>query len=183
MAQCIYTGQFWNKNATFKKSMLEARLQKRLRRLHITSFSEYCSYILSKEGIKTELINVINVITTNKTDFFREPAYFEYLTEIILPTLIKRNGFIHREIKVWSAGCSSGEEPYTIYIVLNEYGRRNKKFRFSLLSTADIATIVLEKATLAIYPMEKIDIIPYELKKKYFLRSKDRHNNMVRLKP
>ncbi|MBN1697253.1 MAG: protein-glutamate O-methyltransferase [Spirochaetales bacterium] len=165
-----------------KKTMLEARLQKRLRKLQITSFREYCSYLFSPEGMNKELIHMINVITTNKTDFFREPAHFDYLIDTAIPELKKNKNPHKNEIRIWSAGCSSGEEPYTICIVLTEYAEKICDARFSILAT-DIATTVLEKAAIAVYPMHRIEIIPYQLKKKYFLRSKDKNANLVRLKP
>ena len=84
--------------------------------------------------------------------------------------------------KVWSAGCSSGEEPYTISIMLNEFQRLNPTFNFEILGT-DISANVLEKASKGIYPLDKTEIIPMEIKKKYFLKSKDKQTPTVRVKP
>ncbi|MGK7397117.1 MAG: CheR family methyltransferase [Candidatus Cyclobacteriaceae bacterium M3_2C_046] len=158
-----------------KKTMLQCRLQKRLRELNMSSFSDYCDYIFSEEGQKTELIHMIDVVTTNKTDFFREPAHFDYLTQYVLPEMINK-----RSIKIWSAGCSSGEEPYTLGIVLSEFNRNHEKLDFSIFGT-DISHRILQKAHQAIYPEDRIANIPIDLKKRYFLRSKDPSNRVVKL--
>ena len=91
-----------------KKSILESRLQKRLRSMGHGSFDEYCSYLFSPEGVANELVNMIDVVTTNKTDFFREPQHFEYLLEHAVPTLVSQQGSgMRRPLAVWSAACSS----------------------------------------------------------------------------
>ena len=156
-----------------KRTMLEARLQKRLRKLDLTSFSGYCDYLFSPNGIKEELTDMINQVTTNKTDFFREPAHFDYLRRKVLPELSRSRS----TIAAWSAGCSSGEEPYTLAMVLKEFG-----CNFTILGT-DISTKVLDKAKLAVYDEERIDPISPELKKKYLLASKDRIKRLYRIVP
>ncbi len=166
-----------------KKIMLEARLQKRLRALSLRSFHDYIEYVFSSEGTRQELIQLIDLVTTNKTDFFREPAHFEYLVNSALPDLINRKQAGARTVlKVWSAGCSTGEEPYTLAIVLNEFAEKNAGFHFSILAT-DISTRVLEKARTAIYEVEKVEPVPLNLKKKYLMKSKERDKNLVRVKP
>ncbi|MRR55505.1 MAG: chemotaxis protein CheR [Deltaproteobacteria bacterium] len=163
-----------------KKLMLESRLQKRLKHLGIGTFQEYYDYLVSKQGLRDELVSMIDVVTTNKTDFFREAAHFTYLTESVLPRIPKieqQNG-----IKVWSAGCSSGEEPYTLAMTLSEFARNNLGFRYSILAT-DICTEVLKSAHRGIYDEEKIAPIPQLLKKRYLLRSKDRSRCIVRVCP
>ncbi|HEX8949187.1 MAG TPA: protein-glutamate O-methyltransferase [Dissulfurispiraceae bacterium] len=166
-----------------KKTMLEARLLKRLRKLGIRSFAEYCDYVLSPEGAENELVHMIDVVTTNKTDFFREPVHFEYLTRTALPELIKKSGAgISKNFVIWSAGCSSGEEPYSLAIALSEFAGRYPGFRFTVLAT-DISTRMLEKAKTGIYEEERADPVPMQLKCKYFLRSKDRSKGLVRIVP
>ena len=157
-----------------KRTMLEARLQKRLKMLGLPSFSTYCDYLFSREGMEEELIQMIDVVTTNKTDFFREPAHFEYLSQKAVPELLRKDGQ-RRVVSVWSAGCSSGEEPYTLAMVLKEFG-----CKFLILAT-DISTRVLEKAKLAIYEEEKVLPVPQELKRKYLLKSKDPHKKVYRI--
>ena len=162
-----------------KKVMLQSRLQKRLRQLKITSFKEYADYVFSDMGQKNEIIHMLDVVSTNKTDFFRESVHFEYLTQAVLPDFIE-NQKLNYNLKVWSAGCSSGEEPYTIAIVLNEFKKKNLKFNFSILGT-DISTQILQNAATAVYKEERIANIPIELKKDYFLKNKDREKKTVRV--
>lgn len=163
-----------------KKTMLEARLQKRLRNLGMDSFRAYCDFLLSPEGIKNELVPMIDVVTTNKTDFFREPVHFDFLNKNIL-VKIGVSG-ISRKLRVWSAGCSSGEEPYTLAMILQDFAEKRYGFDFSILAT-DICTTVLEKAALGIYQIEDVDPVPLELKRKYLLKSRDRSKGMVRIAP
>lgn len=167
-----------------KKIMLEARLQKRVRALGLRTFSEYCDFLLSRHGIETELVHMIDAVTTNKTDFFREPAHFTYLTQTVLPELIRLHGAgARRELAIWSAGCSTGEEPYTLSIVLSEFARRlDSAFSFFILAT-DISTRVLGTAQKGIYEEEKIQPIPIEQRKKYLLKSRDRSSRLVRIVP
>ncbi len=163
-----------------KKNMLESRLQKRLRGLGMLSFRSYYDFLVSPEGARNELVNMIDVVTTNKTDFFREPVHFTYLDEKVLPEMV-RKGFGDR-LRLWSAGCSSGEEPYTLAMVISEYGRNVHPCRFSILAT-DICTTVLEKAKTGIYEEEKIAPVPFEMRKQYLLRSRDRDRGVVRIAP
>lgn len=166
-----------------KRTMLEARLQKRLRTLGMDSFSDYSKYIFSPEGERNEMVHMVNMITTNKTDFFREPQHFTVLVEKVLPEL--ENNFnigFRRPLKLWSAGCSSGEEPYTLAMVLSEYAEKKPGFKFEILGS-DISTKVLDAAAMAIYNESKVEPVPLALKKKYLLRSKDRDKTEVRIVP
>ena len=166
-----------------KKTMLEARLQKRLKALQLSSFEEYSQYVFSPEGHRTELVHLIDVVTTNKTDFFREPTHFEYLTNVALPSLIEaRCCSPSTPIRIWSAGCSSGEEPYTLAMVLAEFAVSRPEFRFSILAS-DISTRILETARTGIYPEDRVSCVPPNLQKKYILRSKDRSLRLVRICP
>jgi chemotaxis protein methyltransferase CheR len=165
-----------------KKTMLEARLQKRLRAIGCHSFTDYCDYLMSPQGIEQELIPMIDLVTTNKTDFFREPDHFTHLTGKILPAWCNEVGRGSRKLSVWSAGCSSGEEPYTLAMLLCEFAENNPGFSFQILAT-DISTRVLEKARTGIYDEERVEPVPMPLKKKYLLRSKDRNSGLVRVAP
>lgn len=164
-----------------KRVMLQSRLQKRLRELNMTNFKEYCEYVFSREGLNNEIIHMLDVVSTNKTDFFREPVHFEFLQDVVLPEFVGQRS-LGRTIKVWSAGCSSGEEPYTIAIVLAEFAEQNLGFDFSILGT-DISTQILQKAIDAVYKEDRVAIIPLELKRKHLLRSKDRNNPTVKIGP
>lgn len=162
-----------------KRVMLQSRLQKRLRELNMTTFKDYIDYVFSKDGLNGEIIHMLDVVSTNKTDFFREPVHFDFLSNTVLPEFVQqRTG--SRTIKVWSAGCSSGEEPYTISIVMADFAEKNPGFDFSIIGT-DISTQILQKAVDAVYKEERVTIIPLETKRKYFLRSKDRVNPTVKV--
>jgi len=166
-----------------KRTMLEARLGKRLRSLGLHSFGEYCDYLFSREGMGQELVIMIDLVTTNKTDFFREPAHFDYMLLKLLPEWARNgNNLPERKLKVWSAGCSTGEEPYTLAMVLNEFALECPGFDYSVLAT-DISTRVLETAMRAVYEEEKIEPVPQPLKRKYLLRSKERNCGLVRIAP
>jgi chemotaxis protein methyltransferase CheR len=164
-----------------KKTMLEARLQKRLRSLGLKNFKDYEKLLFSQDAGVKELPLMINVVTTNKTEFFREPVHFEYLAREALPELIGVKRVGERAIRLWSAGCSSGEEPYTIAMVLNEFSDGNVA-GYSILAT-DISSAVLEKARLGIYYEESISPVPQVFRQKYFLKSRDRIKKLVRVVP
>ncbi len=166
-----------------KKIMVEARLRKRLRDLNMHSYSDYCNLLFSQNGNEEEITHMVDVITTNKTDFFREPKQFTFLTETALPEFANNDGIgIQRPLKAWSAGCSTGEEPYTLSIVLSEYGQNHSRYSYNILAT-DISTRVLEKAASGIYDEEKIYPIPRDLLQKYFLKSKNKEKKLVRVIP
>lgn len=164
-----------------KRIMLQSRLQKRLRELQMDSFKEYTEYLLSERGKQEELIHMLDVVSTNKTDFFREPVHFDFLRETVLPLHYEETS--GRAIKIWSAACSSGEEPYTIAMTIAEYCRSVGQQRdYSILGT-DISTKVLKMAMNAVYKMDRVEGIPIEILHRYFLRSKDRENPTVRIVP
>lgn len=166
-----------------KRVMLEARLQKRIRLLGLPTLREYCDYLFSEQGGPEELAHFIDAVTTNKTDFFREPAHFHFLEQVALPAFLHENeGRPRRLYSVWSAGCSSGEEPYTIAMVLADFATRHPGFRYSILGT-DISGRVLEKARLAIYEKDLAAPVPFFLKQKYLLQSRDRKKGLTRVAP
>lgn len=166
-----------------KKIMLEARLNKRLKACGFRTFDDYADFVFSAEGREKELVSLIDVVTTNKTDFFREPQHFEFLVKVAIPSLIdSREAGFKNPFKIWSAGCSSGEEPYTMSMVLSEFAATRPGFQSSILAT-DISTAVLAKAKNAIYTEDNVDTIPLNLKKKYLLKSKDRDKQIVRIAP
>jgi len=166
-----------------KKIMLEARLHKRIKALGLGTFEEYGNHVFSAAGQRDELVHLIDAVTTNKTDFFREPGHFDYLAKSAIPTLIESRGAgIKAPFKIWSAGCSTGEEPYTMSMVLSEFAESWTGFNFSILAT-DISTDVLAKARHAIYPEDRVDGIPLHLKRKHLLKSRDKSKPLVRIMP
>ncbi|MGC9195930.1 MAG: CheR family methyltransferase [Syntrophobacteraceae bacterium] len=166
-----------------KKTMIEGRIRKRLRALGIDSFHKYCEFLFSPAGMKSECVDLIDVVTTNKTDFFREPDHFDYLSQTVLPQLMLsiRPGAA-KKINVWSAACSTGEEAYTLAMVLSEFARTCPVLDFSILAT-DISTMVLEKARLGIYDHDRVIPVPMMLRKKYLLKSRKKESALVRIAP
>jgi chemotaxis protein methyltransferase CheR len=164
-----------------KRTMLEIRLKRRLRSLEFSSYSEYCNYLFAPLTRDRELVHLIDAVTTNKTDFFREPDHFDYLTAKALPALEAQHGVSRRSL-VWSAGCSTGEEPYTLAMVLSEYALGRPGFGFSVLAT-DISTEVLDKARSGIFKSEVVRPVPQSLRKKYLMRSRDPSSEMCRIVP
>jgi chemotaxis protein methyltransferase CheR len=166
-----------------KRIMLESRLQKRLRRFGFDNYKQYVDFVFSDEGRESELINMIDAVTTNKTDFFREAEHFDYLVGKIVPAAEGRDGAgIARPFTVWSAGCSTGEEPYTIAMVLEERRALDPRFSYRIFAS-DLSTQVLDKAKEAVYEDSKVAVVPMSFKKKYMLRSKDKDKGLVRIKP
>ncbi len=164
-----------------KRTMLELRIKRRLRSLNLDSFGQYCDYLFGPHGEKEELVHLLDVVSTNKTDFFREPEHFVFLAQKAIPELMSRNAS-GRPLWVWSAGCSTGEEPYTLAIVLKEWEETHRGFHFRVLAT-DLSTTVLAKAARGVFTGEVVRPVPAELQRKYFMRSRDRDSKTVRIVP
>ncbi len=162
-----------------KKPLLEARLKKRLFKLGLASFSEYSAFLFSPSGKERELCHFTDAITTNKTDFFRESPHFDYLTEKAIPEIISDQG---THLNVWSAACSTGEEPYTLAMVLSEFRDENPHLDLSFhINATDISGRVLKIAENAIYDEASIEPVPMGLRKKYLLRSLNPEKRLVRI--
>ena len=165
-----------------KRLMMQSRLTSRLKALHLDSFKQYIDYVFSgKDTDNHEIIMMIDAMTTNLTEFFREPQHFDYMRSVVLPEYAAQG---RGKIKIWSAGCSTGQEPYTLSMVMSEFIRQNPTSSirdYSVLAT-DISTKVLDKAASAIYPMDAVKGIPKQTMHQYFLKGKDPHNPSVRLK-
>ncbi len=166
-----------------KRTMLQSRLQKRLRMLNLKSFEDYYTFVFSEEGRAQEGHHLLDAVTTNKTDFFREPRHYDVLVEKVLPELLQRSGIgLRRPLKMWSAGCSTGAEPYTLSMVLSDFAAPLEGFCFQILAT-DISTRVLQIGHAGIYEERDVVPIPLATKKKYLLRSKDRNRPRIRIIP
>ncbi len=159
------------KLSPLKKTMLTARLNRRLKACKITTFAEYYNYLTSPAGEANELVFMINEVSTNKTDFFREPDHFTFLTSHLLPKLSQKKRIPGSKFKVWSAGCSSGEEPYTLAMVLAAYQKDNPWLDFSITAT-DISTKVLEIAQKGIYNDDRLLTVSALYRTKYMMRGK-----------
>jgi chemotaxis protein methyltransferase CheR len=175
----LVEGELGIKMPPAKRTLLESRLQKRLRALNLASYAEYCDMLFNKGGMKDELVHMLDLVTTNKTDFFREAHHFEFLADFALERMISAS---RPKVSIWSAGCSTGEEPYTLAMVMSEYARSRSGFDYSITAT-DISTRVLEAASKGIYQEDRITPVPAELRKKYFLRSRDASKALVRVVP
>jgi chemotaxis protein methyltransferase CheR len=162
-----------------KLTMLGSRLIRRVEPAGFKSFDAYEKHLRSPDG-KTELRHFYDVVTTNKTDFFREPQHFRYLSQHALPTLQDERGGGGWNCRVWCAGCSSGEEVYTLAIVLSEYERTHPGFSFTI-TASDISSQVLQRAVSATYPESLIEPIPLDLRARYLLRDKAR--GLIRVAP
>lgn len=164
-----------------KQVMLEARLRKRLRALGLESFSQYIPRVIGSRRDEAEVIKLIDAVTTNKTDFFREPQHFAYLTRDVLPERLRRGASPSDPFVVWCAASSTGEEPYTLAIVLSEYAAQ-QPLNWRVVAT-DISTSVLARAQRAVYSESSIAALPASLRRRYFLRSRERDEQLVRVKP
>lgn len=155
-----------------KKNMLISRLLKRLKAVRMKSFSEYYAYLTTAEGRRSELCHAIDMVSTNKTEFFREPSHFQFLKNHVLRELVSiRLGQGKKDIDVWSAGCSSGEEPYTIGMVLQDFLRSQPGFNFAIVAT-DISHRILDKARYAVYSEADVQALPAEYIGRYLLRGR-----------
>lgn len=157
-----------------KKNMIYGRLARRLRRLNIGTFREYCE--LLNEGDPEENVEFVNSITTNLTSFFRENHHFEHLKNVVLPALIKKNANT-RKIRIWSAGCSTGEEPYSISMVVKSVAALSN-WDVKVLAT-DLDSNVVDKAKSAIYSAERAENIPQQYKT-YFSIDKSREKVLIK---
>jgi len=147
-----------------KKILIANRLRRRLIEHHLESYEDYYKFITTSLEGRKEFTNFINAISTNETYFFRGENHFDVLKEIILPELFMKR----RQIKIWSAGCSTGEEPYTICIVLLEAMKRYKwNGNISIIAT-DISTEVLRKAQSGIYYGRTLKFVTEDIINKYF---------------
>jgi chemotaxis protein methyltransferase CheR len=160
-----------------KATLLECRLQRRLRALGLSSIGEYQAHLRTHAHELTELIDAV---TTNKTDFYREPAHFEFLMNVALPALTQTPRL--RQLKVWCAGCSSGEEPYSLAMALSEHARSLPMLDFRILAT-DISTRVLAQAKQGIYEQAQVEALPAAWRQRYVAPGKDKARKLARVRP
>ncbi|MHA6297036.1 CheR family methyltransferase [Devosia sp. CAU 1758] len=154
-----------------KRLMVEGRLRRRLRHLQLETFADYGDLLFRHNGLERELPFLINAVTTNKTDFFREPEHFECMEKVLVPALLSARGERAPLLKVWSAASSTGAEPYTIAMVLADMAAARRDFRFAVLGT-DISTDVLETGRRAIYPAELVAPVPPGMQSRHLLHAR-----------
>lgn len=177
----IYNKSGINLNPT-KRSLLQTRLMKRLRQTNCESFSRYYTYIINDASGK-ELIIMLNAISTNLTKFFREEDHFSFLSDTALPELIEKNRKnVERRIRAWSAGCSSGEEAYSIGMTILRHIENPLLWNIKILAT-DISTDILEKAAEGLYGEEKISDVPKDILSDFFFKGIDKYKGCYKVKP
>jgi len=165
-----------------KRTLVESRLSKRLRALGFDDFRDYLDYTLEDSDGTLEKLQLIDVLTTNKTSFYRESDHFDYMVNHAVPAITEDTKSGRKEISLWSAGCSTGEEAYTISIELNELATQKNNIAFNILAT-DISHTCLSKASRGIYTERQAESIPVELRKKYLLRSRNTDKALVQMGP
>ena len=162
-----------------KRDLVYGRLARRLRKLKFDNFDQYCK--LLKDSPEEEMVDFVNSITTNLTSFYREAHHFEYLSNTVLKYL-QETRRAEKRIRIWSAGCSTGEEPYTIAMTLRESIPNIDSWDVKILAT-DIDTNVLAKASAGIYQKDKMTGVSDERFKKWFLKPSSDDSNEVKVSP
>lgn len=157
-----------------KINMVYSRLARRLRQLNMDSFQDYINML--KEGNDAELVEFTNALTTNLTSFFREKHHFDFLAKKVIPDLLKTR--TNRRIRIWSAGCSTGEEPYTLAMVLSECIPNIKTWDVKILAT-DLDSNVVQKGKNGCYDAERINGITRERQKKWFHPDPSNKDNVI----
>lgn len=160
-----------------KRELCYGRLVRRLRCLHLDGFDAYCDLIT--QGGEGELVHFVNAITTNQTAFFREPHHFEYLAQTVLPELYQKD-HARRRLRIWSAGCSSGEEPYSIAMVASEALPPGERWDVKVLAT-DIDSNVLTRAVAGVYEAERVAGISDTRLQRWFVRGTGRNTGLVKV--
>jgi chemotaxis protein methyltransferase CheR len=161
-----------------KRTMLEGRLRRRLRHTGYASFDDYCDYLFKEDGLEAESVYLIDAVTTNKTDFFREPRHFDYMASHVLPEL-KAAGT--RRIRAWSAACSSGAEPYTMAMVMQKFADAEGGPDYQILGT-DLSTDMLETALRGVYPNEMLTPVPADMRR-WVMDARDGRRREGRIHP
>ncbi|BBP45568.1 chemotaxis protein methyltransferase [Thiosulfatimonas sediminis] len=160
-----------------KKNLVYNRLAKRIRFLEQESFKEYIDYV-EQQG-EQEFVHLINAITTNLTFFFRENHHFEYLAETVIPSLVKKNQ-ASRKIRIWSAGCSTGEEPYSIAIVLKENVPAG--WDAKVIAT-DLDSNVVATGQEGVYKIDRLKGMSDARKKRWFMKGTGAREGYAKVKP
>ena len=165
-----------------KKTLVEGRLRRRTKALGLAGLNEYCDALFDRGDAGDELIHLIDAITTNKTDFFREEDHFNFLLDTALPQLAAAGCGMRRPLKIWSAACSIGAEPYSLAMVAHHFAGLQRGFRYSILAT-DICTEVLQRAVQGIFPADMAKPIPGQFRQRYLMRAKNKAAGLVRIVP
>jgi chemotaxis protein methyltransferase CheR len=166
-----------------KRQLVCSRLGKRLRYYGYSTFSQYYEHLAQQDPEGQELLRMINAITTNKTDFFREAHHFDFLRSGLLPAMLTEAGVGGaRRLRIWSAGCSSGEEPYSIAVTVLEGLPRPWAWDVRILAS-DIDTEMLAKGREGVYTEDRLSTVPTDMRERYFLRGRGTREGLVCVRP
>ena len=159
-----------------KRTMVYSRIARRIRQCGVSDFAEYCS--LLKAGDESELVSFTNAITTNLTSFFREPHHFEYLAKTVLPELEKNK--TNKRLRIWSAGCSSGEEPYSIAMTIMDHFKGRADWDIKILAS-DLDYEMVERASKGVYKEERVTGLDKKHLRNYVKKGKGKLEGMVKM--
>lgn len=166
-----------------KRPLVCSRLGRRLKALRLANYRDYIQYLKASNNKQEELQNLVNCLTTNKTDFFRERHHFHYLRDVVFPELenrARRSG--SRSLRIWSSACSEGDEPYSIAMTVMEHLPNYKTWDIEILAS-DVNTQVLDTAQRGVYPIEKLSTLEESWKRKYLLRGNGNQQGKVMIRP
>jgi len=161
-----------------KQDMVYGRLTRRLRALDLPNFDSYLKIIEQED--EEELIHLVNAITTNLTSFFREEHHFGYLKNTVFPSLLEKNAATRR-IRIWSAGCSTGEEPYSIAMTVREFFSDYHDWDVKIIAT-DLDSNVVAKAESGVYDKARVDGVSPEYKQRWMKRGRGDKSDLVKMK-
>lgn len=160
-----------------KQDMVYGRLSRRLRKLGIPDVKSYLQLVKKKNS--DELINFVNALTTNLTSFFREPHHFEYLKSDVFPTLLQSNAAT-KKIRIWSAGCSTGEEPYSIAMTTLDFFSSHPGWDVKIIAT-DLDSNVVDTGKQGVYPLSRIEGVSSNHKKRWIKRGKGDKSDLIKM--
>ncbi len=178
----LVSSKFGIKLPLDKKIMFQSRLQPRLKELGMESFELYCNYVFQRENINQELTPLIDLVSTNKTEFFREKQHFDLIKHKLMPEMFEKVSNVQNQfLRCWSAGCSSGQEAYSLAMTFEDYKLTSERFfDYHILGT-DVSESMLDTANSGIYPFQQCELIPEYYRKRYVMKSKDEKNQRIKM--
>lgn len=174
-----YIHEYYGIRLDGKRDLISSRLSKRVRELDLPSFGKYFDYAIEANH-DDELHRMVDSLSTNLTFFFRESKHFDFLQDTVFPELLKSK---NREVKIWSAGCSTGEEPYSLAMHFSEFSRKNSGMPIPRILATDLSTKVLAAAKAGVYSLEKLKNVSAEMMRLYFLKGHGNSKGRVKVKP
>ncbi|MHC1480579.1 CheR family methyltransferase [Frateuria aurantia] len=161
-----------------KQRLLQGRLQRRLRSLKLDSFAAYCERV--RNDPEPEMAALLSAVSTNVTRFFRESHHFDYLAKELLPKWLAAG---RTRLRLWSAGCASGEEAYTLAMVLERAVRESGRSVDALILATDLSIEALEAANAGVYRVDELTDVPADLRTRWFMRGTGLHEGEARIRP